>query len=246
MSEVEEHIKKYRYVAYEVIDTEKRYLDRLQAVNDVFVIPIKEGNIIESKIDFELQFGCWETIMKTSKQFYGKLVQQRDSQNPKIAQIFLDMCEDTDFLIYKSYLVNFEIALNRRAALSTTNKKFSTLLTEARNDPRCLNFGIEPLLSEPVSRVPKYKLLLEQLIKFTPADSSEYDALHKCFKKVSEVASENNEAIRARENKEKIMEIMLSIDIKTRINLLDDPARKFIRSDVLERQCRCETLSCIL
>ncbi|CAM6002625.1 unnamed protein product [Sphagnum balticum] len=42
-----------------------------------------------------------------------------------------------------------------------------TLITEARSDPRCFNFTIESLLNEPVHRVPRYKLLLEQLLKRT-------------------------------------------------------------------------------
>jgi hypothetical protein len=138
--------------------------------------------------------------------------------------------------------VNFEIALNRRAVLSTTNKKFGNFVTDARSDPRCFNFGIESLLTEPVSRVPRYKLLLEQLLKYVPPNNEEYECLTKSYAKVTEIAIENNEAIRARENKEKIMEIMLTIDIKTRINLLDDENRKFIRSGNLERQCRYESI----
>ena len=146
--------------------------------------------------------------------------------------------QDPDFAEYKNYLVKFEIALNRRAALSTSNKKYNNFMAEVKNDPRCFGFGIESLLQEPVSRVPRYKMLLEQLIKYTSPDSPEFSLLTRSFTKVSEMATENNEAIRARENKEKIMEIMLMIDVKSRINLLDVPERWFIKGGLLERQTR--------
>eukprot|EP01034_Spumella_vulgaris_P022072 gene22072-28167_t len=48
----------------------------------------------------------------------------------------------------------------------------------------------------------------------------------------------NNEAIRARENKTKMMSIMMQIEPRSRIDLLDDSQRMFIKDAPLLRQCR--------
>lgn len=233
----DERIKNQQFAAYEIIDTEKTYYNRLQCVSDVFILGIKEQNILDVS-DIDLQFGCWNTLLQLSKGFCDKLQTMRNVNEPKLGQIIKDFIEDPTFAVYKDYLLKFEPALNRRAILSTTNKRYASFVANGRTDPRCKGFGLEPLLTEPVARVPRYKLLLEQLIKYTEKGSSEYELLNLNLKRISEIASANNEAIRMYKNQLKLMEVMMSIDIKSRVNLLDDSNRWFIRSGILQRQCR--------
>jgi hypothetical protein len=47
------------------------------------------------------------------------------------------------------------------------------------------------------------------LLNSTPPQHEEYEAISSALEKVSELASENNEAIRNRENKELIMAVMM-------------------------------------
>lgn len=234
---VEERRKNQRFAAYEIIDTEKTFLYRLQCVSDVFISGIKEQNILDAP-DIDLQFGCWNTLLQLSKNFYDKLQTMRNSNDPELGQIMKEFIEDPAFSVYKDYLLKFEPALNRRAVLSTTNKRYASFVAAGRNDPRCMGFGLEPLLTEPVARIPRYKLLLEQLIKYTEKGSVEFDLLNQNLRRISEIASANNEAIRGSKNQLKLMEVMMSIDIRSRINLLDDPRLWFIRSGALQRQCR--------
>lgn len=134
--------------------------------------------------------------------------------------------------------MRFEMALNRRGIILTSNKKYASFVNDVWEDPRCFGFSLESLLTEPVARIPRYKMLLEQLIKYTEESAPDYELLKTSLGKIAEIASENNEAIRARENRQKIMDVMQKIDAKTRINLLDTPTRWFIRSGNLQRQCR--------
>lgn len=167
-----------------------------------------------------------------------------------------------NFEIYSKYLVNYEPAMQKRGHLLTTNRsiiqslieyyflicvmifhfirKFGDFLEKALKDPQCCNLGLESLLILPVQRIPRYRLLLEQLIKFTPLDHPEYALVQEALDKICDVAQYNNEAIRARENRQKIMEIMLSFDSRSRIDLLnDDNKRRYIKDGSLLRQCRC-------
>ena len=76
------------------------------------------------------------------------------------------------------------------------------------------------------------------MLKYTPTNHTEYDVVKRALEKISDMAMFSNEAIRARENKTKIMEIMLSINPLSRVDLLDDQDRRFIKEGILSRQCR--------
>ena len=91
----------------------------------------------------------------------------------------------------------------------------------------------------PVQRIPRYRLLLEQLLKFTPADHEQHEEVSAALGRICEVNRDNNEAIRARENRQKIMEVMMSMEARSRVDLLsDDHQRRFLKEGALFRQCR--------
>jgi hypothetical protein len=92
MSKSDERDKNAKFSAIEMIETEKTYLSRLQAIFDVYMTPLRNSHILEP-VDFDLQFGSWEEMYRISKDLYEKLSQQRESQNPQIGKIFFDFCE---------------------------------------------------------------------------------------------------------------------------------------------------------
>lgn len=174
---------------------------------------------------------------------HNTLYQRMSEEREAIGLIFTDFVH---FLkIYKTYLTNFEIARTRRGFLLTNNRKFADFLDKAKNHERCNGIGIEAFLIEPVQRIPRYRLLLEQLLKYTREEHPEYLIIKKALNDVSEVAYSNNEAMRLQENREKVMEVMMTFETRTRVNLLDDPVRTFIKEGNLKKQCRLAVLSTI-
>ena len=65
MSEKEKVIK-------EIISTEKLYIEKLSTVIEVFLLPLRESNILESS-EIQLQFGSWEMIYGIHKEMYEKM-----------------------------------------------------------------------------------------------------------------------------------------------------------------------------
>ena len=101
----------------------------------------------------------------------------------KIGKIFKDF---SYFLkMYKQYLACFEGAMLKRAKLLTSNKKFSNYLEEARQDPRCMGMSFDSFLVEPVQRIPRYRMLLEELLKYTPQDHDDYKDIVSALEIVS-------------------------------------------------------------
>jgi len=83
----------------------------------------------------------------------------------------------------------------------------------------------------PIQRIPRYNLLLNELIKHTWQDHRDYEKLVQAGEKMREVAVYVNEKKREFENISKVREIQNSFVGKAE-NLVD-PTRKFVRSDVV-------------
>jgi hypothetical protein len=128
--------------------------------------------------------------------------------------------------------------MQRRAHLLIYNRKFSDFIEKTEKDPRLQNQKLEAFLILPVQRIPRYRLLLEQLLKYTPEDHPDYPIVKEALNKICELAMYNNEAIRARENMNKIMEIMMQIEPTSRVDLLAEKDRRFVKEAPLQRQCR--------
>jgi hypothetical protein len=64
LTESEKMARKRNFVIAEIIDTEKAYLDRLMAVFDIFVEPLKRLNIVDGD-EVRNQFGYWEVMLGT-------------------------------------------------------------------------------------------------------------------------------------------------------------------------------------
>jgi hypothetical protein len=242
MGDTEEEKRKQRaqkrgFIIEEIIATEKTYFSRLCATLDVYVLPLRTNGVLDMA-DVQQQFGYWDVMVGIHKELYETMLKGKEAGNCQLGQIFLGF--SAYLKIYQNYLVGFDSAISRRAALMTSNKDFVKFLEQAQQDPRAFGFAIETLLIEPVQRIPRYKMLLAELLKYTPDDHEDRPKIIQALEKVADVAMQNNEAIRQRENSEKLMEIMMSIMPAKRINLLDNPKRKLLRKGDLLRQCRRE------
>ncbi|KII93334.1 hypothetical protein PLICRDRAFT_99859 [Plicaturopsis crispa FD-325 SS-3] len=94
------------------------------------------------------------------------------------------------------------------ASLSTGQKKrIKTYLKRCRMNPRHSQLNLEGYLLLPVQRIPRYKLLLEELLRSTPP-VSEYmeDPLDKALAEISSLASNMNEGKRESESRRKLVQ----------------------------------------
>ena len=230
-----ENLKQRGFIVKEIIATERVYVDKLKAMIEVYIEPIRVKEILDS-CDINSQFLNLEVIHGLHVKLLSDLTIEKVESDVKVGLVFSTFAP---FLkMYTQYVMNFELAMTRRAQLLISNKKLSTFLDSAKADPRSKGGDLESFLVGPVQRIPRYRMLLEQVLKYTPPDHEDYPNLVSSLEKVSEVATHNNEAIRQREKKERILVMMMTIEPKTRVNLLDEPNRTFVREGDLLRQCR--------
>jgi hypothetical protein len=230
--ELQKKEKKRGFVLKEIISTEQTYVDRLRFLVDVVVTPIRETNLLDP-VDQSKQFSLLEKISL----LHGKCRFTALETQPEIlGELFENICGNAQ--LYADYLVHYEEAMARRCALLLSNRKFSDFLDKAEKDPRLQNQKIESIFILPVQRIPRYRLLLEQLQKCTPEGHPQFDSVNTALDKICAMAMYSNEAIRKRENRAKIMDIVKSIEPTTRVDLLANQDRAFIKEGPLLRQCR--------
>jgi len=229
------------YTVQEIIITEETYSRRLKATWEVYVVPLRQVGILKAA-DIDCMFFMWESIMGLHKDFYAALKreQEADQLAEKVGLLFSQYSHL--FKMYQPYLNNFGKASDLRTTLLLESKHFHEFCQGARKHAQCDNQSLMELMCEPIQRIPRYKLLLQQLIKYTPDASPHKEGLEAALARISEVAvaidhgiHESNEA---RKNHEILVDIMMSFTWNTRINLLDDPSRYLIMSGVLDRQTR--------
>jgi FYVE, RhoGEF and PH domain containing 3 len=68
-------------------------------------------------------------------------------------------------------------------------------------------------LIQPIQRIPRYKMFLEQIVKLTPDDHPDSAALKKSLALVSEIAVTVDEVCEKVENMGKVIEISKAINV---------------------------------
>ena len=120
------------------------------------------------------------------------------------------------FTQYKAYLTNYSDSRDKISEMMTKNQQFREFCNITREDARCKGLKVMDLMIEPIARIPRYKLLLERLLKNTPeGDDSEYDVITSALNKVKEIAMENNESVSEseaiRKNQSDMIELTMSL-----------------------------------
>ncbi|KAF9243943.1 hypothetical protein BU15DRAFT_72053 [Melanogaster broomeanus] len=90
---------------------------------------------------------------------------------------------------------------------SSQRKRIKTFLKRCRMNPRHSQLNMEGYLLLPVQRIPRYRLLLEELIRSTPPSCSfTDDALDRALAEISSLANNMNEGKREAESRRKLVQ----------------------------------------
>eukprot|EP00475_Leptophrys_vorax_P039926 TRINITY_DN7314_c0_g1_i2.p1 TRINITY_DN7314_c0_g1~~TRINITY_DN7314_c0_g1_i2.p1 ORF type:complete len:548 (-),score=137.87 TRINITY_DN7314_c0_g1_i2:28-1638(-) len=210
----------------EILQTEQDYIRNLDILVEKFSVPLKtDPNHGVSQQQASGIFSNVEIILMFHKAFVGELKMKKGN----VGGIFFKYA---DFLkMYSEYLKNYDNALVILQGLKN-NKKFQSFLQERRKDPVC-KLPLTSYLIMPIQRVPRYELLLRELVKKTPKESDEYDALHQAYLRVQKVAQHINEIKRQVENAAKLFEIQNKIQGKLQAPILA-PERQLVKEGVFD------------
>ena len=199
-------------IAFEVLTTERTYVGLLRITIEEFFEPLKKATPpLIPEIQLTKIFSILEDIYKTNQILLGDLEKRMAAWNTDTQKIGDLFCTFAPYLkMYAMYVSNYDEA----TAILDSYEKIPSVkawLYEKYHDPQINVLSLQSLLILPVQRIPRYCLLLKDLVKNTPENHPDYMDLKSSLKTMLEVADQINEDVKRRENRQKLLKLQASL-----------------------------------
>lgn len=189
--------RKRQEAIFELIKSESTYLTALQRIVQEFFARLQP---LLDDVASQVIFANIEDILMWSVTFLSDL-EDRQRQ----CRLYIDRVGDIVFKhapglsIYKPYCLNQTNASRMLASLRNQDPAVKDVLNTRVN-----GLGLEHFLLEPMQRLARYPLLLQQILKYTSADDADFADLRGALQLSQGVLNETNEGLRAQEDEEKL------------------------------------------
>ncbi|PIK55000.1 putative rho guanine nucleotide exchange factor 39 [Apostichopus japonicus] len=220
--------RKREKIVTEIFSSERRYQEQLKVVVDLFMTPLRARGILPDQV-FRTIFGDLTAIQSVNKELLAHM------EETSIGTAFLQLAPY--MRLYCTYANDFDRAMLTLQEWERKTSEFSKFLQEQEGKEACRSLALPAFLITPVQRVPRYKLLLEQLVDHTPPSFEDYKNIKEAAQMMGEVALGINEYIRENENLEKMLSIQQRLTGVDTPRILV-PGRKFIREGPLMKVSR--------
>lgn len=210
-----------RQAIEEIFSSEKSYLKHLDILMDYFVIPLK--SILDSTTHTAL-FGQIEMIYNLN----GELLTELEVNLNNVANAFLKLAPF--FKLYSVYAFDYKQALLVLQDISVKNHAFRKFLYNTETRPE-VQTKLNSLLIIPIQRVPRYRLLLKQVLLYTSPADEDFKILQASVKEIENTVSHINTVIEDQENTQVLLNLQNSLVSRTP-NIVK-PSRKIIKDGAL-------------
>lgn len=164
-----------------------------------------------------------EVILSFNKKLLQEL-EDRLRKNALLGDVFLKMKDF--FKVYIEYGDLYSSAVETIAKCKK-NSDFQAFLKRAHDHPSSGGLSLIDFLIQPIQRIPRYQLLLQNLLKYTDRRDPDYDNIAFALQKVIEIANRIND----RQKDHDIFQAVIDIHHKLLPKLPDlvEPHRRFIK-----------------
>nr|CAG4717260.1 unnamed protein product [Naegleria fowleri] len=220
--------------AKEILSTEKSYVESLNILQEVYLKPFKamaaKEKPIISKEEVQAIFSDIDVILNVNTTFLNDLEERLKTyeHNVQISDIFLTIAPF--FKTYSRYCNNFDKA-NEVLKECKKREDFKEVVVKMDKDSRTSKLGLQSYLILPIQRIPRYRLLLQDLIKHSGPDHPDYKGLKNALDKICEVADHLNNTMKIIEATNDIIKIQSQF--YGDINLVE-PHRRFLKEGALQ------------
>jgi len=208
--------RKRRQVASEILSSEKTYVDNLEILKQCFMEPLRKAASTGKPILSSDKIGLIFSNLDFIKSINGELLTRLDERianwypEQQVGDVFVDLADALRYS-YAQYINNYDQALKTLSFCSHQESNFQHFLEQNKNHPKHGYLDIGSYLILPVQRLPRYTLLLEKLVEYTPNDNSDYENLRNALLKIKDVTDFVNDNKKKAENLQKIISIQSSI-----------------------------------
>ncbi|EGG24396.1 pleckstrin domain-containing protein [Cavenderia fasciculata] len=232
--EMKKRIERRNKCVLEIIETERTYVNSLNIIMNQFLAPlqtIRKDLLSQSEIS-SIFSNCssLQGIHQELLESLEKKWKNWDHHQSTIADSFQPLIPYLK--LYIQYINNFNNAINTLNDCKKRDSKVNQFFfKDCKNNVQLKNKDFLDLQIQPVQRIPRYKLLLMELLKNTPTIHKDFDLITKALRAVQDVASSINESKRNAEGLEKMIQIQASL-IQTNIELVQ-PYRRHLKDGII-------------
>ena len=206
----EKYCQHRKKVYEEIISTEQTYVTSLQVAVNYYILPLRKfigtNEEILSKEHIEKLFSNIEVIFNVNSVLLNQLSETQlnwDVEISTISNVFLQIIPYLK--LYFEYESDYDTA-SEKLLIALKNERFKKLDDE--NAEKYLNnLTLNSILIMPIQRIPRYNLLLKDLIKHTWNDHPDYLKLRNTLIEIQKVGSNLNENLRLNEKMIKVQKI---------------------------------------
>jgi len=231
--------------AYEILTTEQSYCRSLTILNELYRLPLleacKRGHLpgVSEELVLDIFSRYFVDISRVNFVLLQGLVERFSEWDDRqlLGDLLLDLLP---FLkMYTMYTGNYERSMAALAELEAVGAKESspvaTFLAEIHANPM-RTVDLRSYLIMPIQRIPRYRLLLEELIKNTSTEHPDYQSLQKALESIKLVAAQIDAAIHEQKNRAKMLEIQDSF-FGEKVQIIE-AGRVFIKEAEMGKVCR--------
>ncbi|KAJ2377225.1 hypothetical protein IW150_001503, partial [Coemansia sp. RSA 2607] len=227
-------------IAKEILETERSYVDGLEVIEKLYIAPLLHSAILTRK-EVRQVFANFADIITLSRELLAQLEGRLgssarpawDGSSGRVGDIFQRMAP---FLkMYSLYVRNFRSALGDISAWLSTKPQFARFIEAAgaRGESRGLGFQSYMLL--PVQRIPRYRLLLEQLLQHTAEDHVDRASIAGALAAIGDVAAFVDAHVSEHEMTLSMLAIQRALGVR---EPLVAPGRRLVKTGELTKVCR--------
>ncbi|KAJ1660931.1 hypothetical protein IWQ61_000192 [Dispira simplex] len=231
-------------IVQEILDTERTYVNGLRLVHDIFYTPLLEATeengsmILPSKKVGEI-FANFTDILNVNQEFLQQLEARLAPgtwcpATGCVGDIFQNVAPF--FKMYSVYMRNFQRALVTIRNSAETYPAFRQFLRQVNSHEKLKCLTIDSYLMMPIQRLPRYRLLLADLVRHTTVDHPDYSLVTRALNVVHDVANFVNEMIRQHEMYSTMVSVQKSLH-GFHENLII-PGRQLIKRGPVKKICR--------
>ncbi|EKE41037.1 hypothetical protein ENUP19_0306G0009 [Entamoeba nuttalli] len=234
VKENEEPLDQRRRIINEIYDTEESYVQGLKLCIKYYYEPLNENKGIIPKNKLDVIFLHFPDVQSMNSSFFEQLKEQKEKGKlyDCIGSIFVEFAHF--FKVYKLIVGNSEAVLAVLKDVCSSPHVSRYLEQQRLRINAKVQLDLRSYLITPVQRLPRYNLLLNELLKHTPTDHPDYNNIVSALAFLKECTQYANDSVRERERRDKLITIAKTCEGATAESIVK-PGRSFVKSgEVLE------------
>ncbi|XP_037004537.2 rho guanine nucleotide exchange factor 17 [Artibeus jamaicensis] len=227
-----------KHVTMTLLDTEQSYVESLRTLMQGYMQPLKQAEnslLCDPSLVDEI-FDQIPELLEHHEQFLEQVrhcVQTWHAEQKVGHLLIQSFSKDVLVNIYSAYIDNFLNAKDAVRVAKEARPAFLKFLEQSMRENKEKQ-ALSDLMIKPVQRIPRYELLVKDLLKHTPEDHPDHPLLLDAQRNIKQVAERINKGVRSAEEAERHARVLQ--EIEAHIEGMEDlqaPMRRFLRQEMV-------------